>query len=253
MVYLTGDTHARFDRFDSPSIRRRLTGEDYVIICGDFGGVWYSDEKHEAVLDRLAGKPYTILFADGNHENYDLLATYPQQEWHGGRVQAIRANILHLMRGEIYDIDGRRFFVMGGAACHDLWNGVLDMEAPDFMERFVDLRSRGAFFRIKGVSWWPQEVPTEAELQRGWENLCNAGKRVDVVISHCAPTRIQQDIIRILQNDTYPRNALTDFLQRVYDECSFDQWYCGHYHHPMNFDRLHVLYRSILPLGKREA
>ena len=49
-----------------------MTKEDYVIICGDFGGVWNKEvenkeEKH--LLDWLEEKPFTTLFVDGNHEN----------------------------------------------------------------------------------------------------------------------------------------------------------------------------------------
>lgn len=33
---------------------------------------------------------YTTAFVSGNHENYDLLATYPVSEWHSGKIQCIR-------------------------------------------------------------------------------------------------------------------------------------------------------------------
>lgn len=42
MIYITGDTHSVFSRFEEDKflIQREMTKEDYVIICGDFGGVW---------------------------------------------------------------------------------------------------------------------------------------------------------------------------------------------------------------------
>lgn len=250
MVFITGDTHGRFERFvlDDVFRKNRLTREDYVIICGDFGGVWYNDYRHEKNLDNLAELPFTILFADGNHENYDLLETYPTGEWYGGKVHFIRKNVLHLMRGQIYDIEGKSFFVMGGAACHDIRDGVLDVASPHFEEDFYRLRRRRAQFRIKGVSWWPQELPTENELAEGWESLCARGKQVDVIISHCAPTKIQRDIVRKLRNDSYRENVLTDFLQKVHDECTFQEWYCGHYHKEMRFGKVRVLYEEVLRL-----
>ena len=39
---------------------------------------------------------------------------FPVDQWHGGRVQFIRSNVIHLMRGEIYDIDGKKIFCFGG-------------------------------------------------------------------------------------------------------------------------------------------
>ena len=250
MIYLTGDTHARFSRLIHSKPLRTLTREDTVIICGDFGGIWYADERQARALNRLGRLPFTLVFLDGNHENYDLLETYPTAPWHGGTVQVIRENVLHLMRGEMYEIEGRRFFAMGGAACHDLWNGVLDPEAPDFVERFRYLRSRGAFFRVKGASWWPQEVPSEEELEHGRETLRANNMEADVILTHCAPNAVQQQIKRILQNDTYPENRLTRFLEEVRTQCSYRAWFCGHYHHEMDFDRLHVLYEPIHPLDE---
>ena len=41
MTYITGDTHADFSRFELKKfpIQTDMTKDDYVIICGDFGGV----------------------------------------------------------------------------------------------------------------------------------------------------------------------------------------------------------------------
>ena len=42
MIYVTGDTHGDFERFreDIFPEQKTKTKDDYVIICGDFGGVW---------------------------------------------------------------------------------------------------------------------------------------------------------------------------------------------------------------------
>lgn len=163
----------------------------------------------------------------------------------------IRKSVLHLMRGQIYEIDGQTFFTMGGAACHDTYNGVLDMDDPDFEEKYRRLRGARKFFRINHLSWWAQELPTESELAAAYENLCAHGKKVDYVLSHCAPTKLQKRIQAVTGDDTHPVNALTDFLQRVYGECEFKHWYCGHYHEPLDVDaNFHVLYRQIVKLGE---
>ena len=64
------------------------------IILGDFGGVWFGDERDDEALDWLEGLPFTVAFVSGNHENYDALARYPVETWHGGRVQPIRPHVL---------------------------------------------------------------------------------------------------------------------------------------------------------------
>ena len=95
MFYITGDTHADFSRFKENKfpIQSEMTKNDYIIICGDFGGVWNYIvesiyEKHW--LDWLNNKNFTTLFVDGNHENFERLYNYPVEEWHGGKVHKIR-------------------------------------------------------------------------------------------------------------------------------------------------------------------
>ena len=126
MIYITGDTHGEFDkRF---SIRnhpgfKSLTKNDYVIICGNFGGIWdfsveSKNEKHW--LDWFEERPFTLLFIDGNHENYDRLYGYPVKEWQGGKVHEIRPHVLHLMRGQVFELEGKKIFTFGGASSHDM-------------------------------------------------------------------------------------------------------------------------------------
>jgi len=46
MIYIAGDTHAEFNKRMKKSRFNAAEG-DYLIICGDFGGVWSgSAEKH---------------------------------------------------------------------------------------------------------------------------------------------------------------------------------------------------------------
>ena len=118
MIYITGDTHGGFQRFGNKYFppQKHMSREDYVIITGDFGGLWDGGPKDWYWLDWLSGKPFTTLFVDGNHENFDLLNALPEKEWHGGRVHEVRENILHLMRGQVFTFGGLTWFTMGGAS-----------------------------------------------------------------------------------------------------------------------------------------
>lgn len=118
MIYITGDTHCPFDisKFKPHYFPegQTLTKEDYVIICGDFGAVW--DEMLPDLFwrDWSDSQPWTTLFVDGNHENFELLDDYPVSSWHGRKVHFIKESVIHLMRGQIYTIDGLTFFTFGG-------------------------------------------------------------------------------------------------------------------------------------------
>ena len=85
-----------------------MSKDDYVIILGDFG-IWRDSPQQRWYLNWLEEKHFTTLFIDGNHENYDILDSYPVEEWHGGKVHFIKLSIIHLMRGQVFDIDGLKF------------------------------------------------------------------------------------------------------------------------------------------------
>ena len=166
MIFATGDTHGGFQRFSRKHFpqQRKMGQEDYMIILGDFGGLFDGSAEERKQLDWLNDKRFTTLFVSGNHENFDMLAALPVEDWHGGKVQRVRPNILHLMRGQLYDIEGHTFFTMGGASSHDVEDGILDPNAPDFRARYLQLLLKGRRrFRILGKSWWPEELPSDEE------------------------------------------------------------------------------------------
>ena len=147
MIYVTGDCHQNFERFNASIFPEQndMTKDDYVIICGDFGGVWNKDEesKEETMLmDWLDCKSFTTLFVDGNHENFDRLYEYPVEEWHGGKVHKIRPSVIHLMRGQVFDIEGASFFTFGGATSHDIDGGILEPDDPDFKKKKEEAKQR---------------------------------------------------------------------------------------------------------------
>ena len=246
MIYITGDTHSDFSRFTEENfpIQSEMTKDDYVIICGDFGGVWTFEEesrREKEALDWLNNKNFTTLFVDGNHENYTRLYNYPIEQWKGGKVHKIRDSVLHLMRGKIFDIDNKKIFVFGGAKSHDIQDGILNLDEE---EKIYEYRKRGAYFRIRDFSWWDLELPTNQEMENGIENLEKINYEVDYIISHCCPTSIQA-----LINSTNKRDILTDYLQQISEKCTFKRWYFGHYHDYKQVNsQFTLLYENIVPL-----
>lgn len=245
MLYITGDCHGNFSRFSARSFphQKLLSHRDYVCILGDFGGVWDGSRQEESQLRWLSEKAPTFLFIDGNHENFDLLQRYPERPWNGGTVRQIAPNILHLCRGHVFRISGRRVFVMGGAESHDA-ELILRKDNPPTpnMRRF--LTRQGARFRVEGENWWPEELPSPAEYCRGLEALERERWAVDLVLTHCAPDAIQQRIA-----PEYPQNELTAYLRAVQERLVYRRWYCGHYHKEfaMADERFRGLYQEIVP------
>lgn len=111
MIYITGDTHGEFGRFSTKRLRKQgmEPGEqDYVIVCGDFGFCWEKNKTFEYHCKYFARKKYTILCVQGNHENYDMIAEYPVEEWHGGKVRHIvRDKVILPERGQVFEIEDK--------------------------------------------------------------------------------------------------------------------------------------------------
>ncbi len=238
MIFATGDTHGNSQRFSTKVFpeQKEMTRDDFVIICGDFGGVWDGSPREVYWLDWLEDKPFTTLFVDGNHENFAALNTLEVEEWNGGKIHRVRPHILHLMRGQVFDIGGFRFFAMGGAASHDIQDGILDPAASGFEKEYWLKRRLRQFFRVKSVSWWEEEMPSREEYAEADRNLERGGWKVDYIITHCCPTSIQQKL-----DPSFTSDVLTDYHQKLKRLCDFSYWLFGHYHDNRKIDDRFIL------------
>lgn len=251
MIYITGDCHQNFGRFDISIFpeQKEMTKEDFVIICGDFGGVWNKGEESEKetmLLDWLNGKSFTTLFVDGNHENFDRLYDYPVEEWHGGKVHKIRPSVIHLMRGQVFEIDGKSIFTFGGARSHDIDGGILELDDPDYMKKKKELDQRWRPYRINHVSWWQHELPSEEEMEEGRRNLAEHGNKVDFIVTHCCSSSTQLLLGGIL----YKPDIETTYLEEIRQHISFKKWFFGHYHDNRNVSAEEILiYEQIIRIS----
>ncbi len=227
MIYITGDTHGDLNRFRYMKTEdgREPQQGDYLIICGDFGFLFRPRGHHffaqqEQNLRDFENLPYTVLFVDGNHENFDLIEEYPVENWCGGKVHRLAENVLHLMRGQVFTIEGSKLFTMGGAYSID------------------------KYMREEGESWWARELPDQEEYAEAVKNLEAAGKQVDIIITHTAP----REIVRRMRHEPDCHDIeLTGFLEWVMYETTFKKWYFGHWHTDGDVtDRVRAVYYDVV-------
>lgn len=222
-IFVTGDTHGEIDLFKLTSrhfeLGRELTKNDYVIICGDFGAIWDGAKSDRYLQKWYQEKPWTTLFVDGNHENFDLLNSYPIETWNGGKIHKINDSIYHLMRGQVFTIKGKTFFTMGGAQSQDKYS------------------------RKEGKSWWPQELPSNQEYEEGFYNLDNHFNRVNYILTHSAPNTVLD-----VMGYGYEHDKLSCYLESVVSSVKFDEFFCGHYHIDKDYGKFHCLYNRIIEL-----
>ena len=234
MIYVTGDMHGVQNRLIYSKEEKLWTEQDVVIVCGDFGFLFRNNDVENCFLDDLSHRPYTLCFVDGNHENFPAIYAYPEETWCGGRIHRIRKNVLHLMRGQVFEIQGKKIFTFGGAYSRD--------------------RSR----RELGVSYWEEEIPTPSDYREADRNLQAHGCRVDLVLTHQAP----QSIIRRIGESPDPHDAkLTGYLDYLYQKnaqgkrpLEFGHWYCGHWHRNVEpAPDFSILYEKIASISGRST
>ena len=215
MIFITGDAHMPIDVSKLNSRRfpeqKQMTKEDYLIICGDYGGVWDGSREEHYWREWLESKKFTTLFVDGNHENFTMLHSYKVIDFCGGKARRVSDSIYHLERGQIFQLQGVSVFTMGGADSRD--------------------RER----RKEGKTWWSEELPSLEEIFCARHMLAQNSWRVDYVLTHCAPNSLQRQIA-----PSYPENRLTDFLEEVKQKAEYRAWYFGHYHTDLSVDDRHT-------------
>jgi len=250
-IYITGDCHSDFRKFNTKNFpeQKDLTKSDYVIICGDFGGVWDNSKYSNYWLDWLNNKSFTTLFIDGNHENFDKLYSFDVSEWHGGNVHFIKSTVIHLMRGQIFSIDGKKFFTFGGASSHDISDGIFEPDDPKLKIKIKRACQKNGLFRINHKSWWKEELPSVEEINAAKVNLGKYNNEIDYIITHCLSTCTQNYLQEKAQCHVYEPDILTDFLDEVQLNCKYKHWYSGHYHLDLQITDIEtILYDKIIKI-----
>ena len=205
MLYITGDMHGDENRISKQRLSMLHKG-DTLLICGDFGFLWDDSAKERAVRKKLEKREYTICFVDGTHENFQLLNDCPLVDWNGGKAHRLQANIYHLLRGQMYTIDGKTVFTMGGG----------ENPEADILEDTLSANDKAA-------------IPTDQELLDGVNRMEKAGFRCDYIVTHEPPSKIKE-FLMLGENATLRVTALSAYFDELQTQCSYRHWYFGSMH-----------------------
>ncbi len=204
MVYVTGDIHGDVSRLSADALKF-MKIHDTLIICGDFGFIWDDSKNEDKILRNLGKRKYNICFIDGTHENFRLLNKFPAEDWNGGKARNICGNLYHLMRGQIYTIEGMKVFTMGGG------------ESPEAELRFEDIDSE----RL--------EIPTQEELLSAVNRLEKAHYDIDIIVTHEPPSKTREFLLMQKAED-FRVSALNAFFDELAVQCKYKKWYFGSMH-----------------------
>ncbi len=220
MIYVTGDTHGDYSRFRDPAVKKLRRG-DTLIICGDFGFFWDGSRKEKSIIKKIVGKGYTVAFLDGCHENFDILESFPITEWNGGKARVIDKNLVHLMRGQVYTIEGKKIFTFGGGHSQDF------------------------DFRRSSDNWWKREKPSHEEIIEAIDNLKRHDNTVDYVITHEPPVSLKD----CLNVDVLQRLEVHALFEDIIKTCSYQKWFFGKCHIDKHIPiKFFAVFNNVIPL-----
>ena len=225
MIYITGDTHARFERVELFCKENNTSKDDILIILGDAGLNYYCNKRDTKLKEYVSSLPIIIFSIHGNHEERPFnIDSYKLLDFCGGKVwiEDEFPNLLFAKDGEVYDFNGISTLVVGGAYSVD------------------------KFYRqMMGYMWFKDEQPSE-EIKREVENKLNSVDwRIDCVLSHTTPVKYEpvEWFLSGINQSTVDKSTEL-WLDTIENKLDYKKWYCGHYHGEKKIDKVEFMFNS---------
>ena len=218
MICLTGDKHGWLGVHDLDAGNwpegQSLTKDDVLIILGEIGiGMYKDPDRNNKLIQYYESQPWLTAFVDGNHDAFPFINSFPVSEWNGGKVHRIADNVIHLMRGQVFTIEGKKLFVMGGAQSTD---------------------------RCEGEYWFPEELPSQEEYDEAERNLKSYGYSVDCILTHTCSINQLASLYGTQMAMNSP-DPLSWYFRDLEKKVSFSMWAYGHHHRDERVDDRHVV------------
>lgn len=215
MIYFVSDLHGNIDLKGFQEYLARASDDDLLIILGDICLNFEDSEENHMFTERFLAVDKKVAFIDGNHENFAYLNSFPEEEWNGGTVGRLTDNIVFLKRGNVYNIQGKTFFVFGGCKSSAGW-------------------------KEKGL-WYPEEEASHEEIKLAYENIERYNFKFDYILTHKYEQREQGP------NMSIKLMELTEYIER---NVCYSKWYSGHLHKNRKEDEKHTLIYDELIRGE---
>lgn len=272
MVYITGDIHGNPNELIQFCRAHKLIEEDVIVILGDVGFNYYLNSKDNKVKYRVAQLNPTFFCIQGNHEERPQnINTYKTKEYRGAPVwyEEEYPNIVFAKDGEVYDFDGKKCMVIGGAYSVDKYwrlygyfiNNFLDIPI-DIIDSLIDIIN-GVNIptenRIKldnfintidvNFGWFKDEQPSDNIKRFVESQLMKYNYKIDCIFSHTCPSKyIPVEMFLSGINQDTVDNSTEEWLDIIDNKIEYNKWYCGHWHTDKKIDKMEFLFHSITNL-----
>lgn len=244
--FITGDKHRNFQYVKDFCRDMNTRKKDVLIILGDAGFNYYEDERDDKLKSEISNLNITLFCIHGNKENRPQnVGTYGIRSFCGGKVyyEPKYPNIYFAIDGEIYNFEGKKYMVVGGAHSVDKMR-CLEEHKP----------------------FWEDEMPDDTIKVKVEEKLSAEGNKIYGMMTHTCPieylptemfmsTRQNAEIKRKPKKSKSPKifkpdidRSTEEWLSKLEKQLDYKVWYCGHYHIDKEIDKINMMYSEIRPL-----
>ena len=128
-------------------------------------------------------------------------------------------NIAFAIDGNIYDINGNKTIVIGGAYSVD------------------------KYYRLaRNAQWFEDEQPSEQIKQKVESVLSKVDWKIDIVLSHTCPAKYTPTECFLPMIDQITVDSSTEnWLDTIEDKLNYKKWYCGHWHIDKSIDKMRFM------------
>lgn len=211
MIFITGDTHGEFSNLLYFIKKMELNSDDMIIILGDAGFNYYKGKGDIEVKKLMNDTNVKIFCIHGNHERRpSSISSYYLTDFCGGKVYVEKAfpNLMFAKDGEIFDINGLKTIVIGGAYSVD------------------------KYYRLaKGYNWFEDEQPSKDIKEFVEKQLASNNWNIDVVLSHTCPKSLEPTewFLDFIDQSLVDKST-EEWLEEIRQKLNYKYWFCGHFH-----------------------
>lgn len=244
--FITGDKHRNFQLVKDFCRDMNTRKKDVLIILGDTGFNYYEDVRDDKLKKEMSELNITLFCLHGNKENRPQnVGTYGIRSFCGGKVyyEPRYPNIYFAIDGEVYNFEGKKYMVVGGAHSVDKMR-CLEEDKP----------------------FWEDEMPDDSIKAKVEEKLTLENNKIYGMMTHtcpidCLPTEMFMSTRQNAVIKRKPRKAKSkklfkpdidrtteEWLGKLEKQLDYAVWYCGHYHIDKQIDKIQMMYHDIKPL-----
>lgn len=226
MIYITGDTHGDFSRFDRFCKRIQTTTDDMMIVLGDVGLNYFGDERDQLRKEHVAKYPLTFFCIHGNHEMRPTdTGNYKTKDFRGGTVwvEDEYPNILFAKDGDAFRFAEKNCIVIGGAYSVD------------------------KYYRLaRSMRWFENEQPSPEIKAYVEKQIATYDHKFDVVLSHTSPLKYEPiEVFLPMIDQSSVDKSTEEWLDTIEERLDYRRWYCGHYHTSKRIDKIQFMFEDI--------